>query len=225
MERGQPDRETINAAVAPTCRAPSVHNTQPRRWRVGDRRVHPRTALAGLGWRAWCTGCPTRPTPTTSPQSSSPAADRPGPRSRRPRPVRAGDRHRPGGRAGTLAPRACPRLTRRAVHRNAGRPAARVPRRRTGRPALGRAGGRRAAAARHLLGRPPVHAARRRGHERRPARSHERRPGDLPAQPTTGGGRHARPRARRPALTPTPRRRRGRGAGGVVTPRTEIISW
>ncbi|NUT47484.1 MAG: NAD(P)H nitroreductase [Saccharothrix sp.] len=40
MERGQPDQETIRAAVALACRAPSVHNTQPWRWRVGDRSVH-----------------------------------------------------------------------------------------------------------------------------------------------------------------------------------------
>jgi hypothetical protein len=80
MERG-PDRETITTAVALACRAPSVHNTQPWRWRVGDRSVHLyadfsrrlpatdptgadlllgcgaalhhlRIALAAMGWRA-----------------------------------------------------------------------------------------------------------------------------------------------------------------------------
>ncbi|GAA3465313.1 Acg family FMN-binding oxidoreductase [Saccharothrix longispora] len=81
MEPRQPDRKTIDAAVALACRAPSVHNTQPWRWRVGDRSAHLyadasrrlpatdptgtdlllscgaalhhlRIALAGLGWRA-----------------------------------------------------------------------------------------------------------------------------------------------------------------------------
>ncbi|MFD7660629.1 Acg family FMN-binding oxidoreductase, partial [Actinosynnema sp. NPDC059797] len=81
MDRSQPDRETIRAAVALACRAPSVHNTQPWRWRIGDRSAHLyadrtravpatdptgadlllscgaalhhlRVALAGLGWRA-----------------------------------------------------------------------------------------------------------------------------------------------------------------------------
>ncbi|MDU0292333.1 Acg family FMN-binding oxidoreductase [Saccharothrix longispora] len=81
MERKQPDQDTIRAAVALACRAPSVHNTQPWRWRIGDRTVHLyadrtravpatdptgadlllgcgaalhhlRIALAGLGWRA-----------------------------------------------------------------------------------------------------------------------------------------------------------------------------
>ncbi|GAA1331616.1 Acg family FMN-binding oxidoreductase [Saccharothrix algeriensis] len=81
MDRSQPDRGTIRAAVALACRAPSVHNTQPWRWRIGDRSVHLhadptraipatdprgadlllscgaalhhlRVALAGLGWRA-----------------------------------------------------------------------------------------------------------------------------------------------------------------------------
>ncbi|WP_033439308.1 Acg family FMN-binding oxidoreductase [Saccharothrix sp. NRRL B-16314] len=81
MDRSRPDEETITAAVALACRAPSVHNTQPWRWRVGDRSVHLyadpsrqlpatdplgadlllscgaalhhlRVALAALGWRA-----------------------------------------------------------------------------------------------------------------------------------------------------------------------------
>ncbi|MBP2335691.1 nitroreductase [Saccharothrix coeruleofusca] len=81
MDRGQPDQGTIRTAVALACRAPSVHNTQPWRWRVGDHSVHLyadpartvpatdptgadlllscgaalhhlRVALAGLGWRA-----------------------------------------------------------------------------------------------------------------------------------------------------------------------------
>ncbi|MER5267118.1 NAD(P)H nitroreductase [Actinosynnema sp. NPDC002837] len=81
MDRSRPDEETIAAAVALACRAPSVHNTQPWRWRVGDRSVHLyadpsrqlpatdprgadlllscgaalhhlRVALAALGWRA-----------------------------------------------------------------------------------------------------------------------------------------------------------------------------
>ncbi|NUT48469.1 MAG: NAD(P)H nitroreductase [Saccharothrix sp.] len=81
MEHDRPDEETIGAALALACRAPSVHNTQPWRWRVGDRSVHLyadrsrrlpatdpggtdlllscgtalhhlRVALAALGWRA-----------------------------------------------------------------------------------------------------------------------------------------------------------------------------
>ncbi|MEV8438708.1 nitroreductase family protein [Actinosynnema sp. NPDC051121] len=40
MDRSRPDEETIAAAVALACRAPSVHNTQPWRWRVGDRSLH-----------------------------------------------------------------------------------------------------------------------------------------------------------------------------------------
>jgi nitroreductase len=35
-----PDTETIRAAVALAVRAPSVHNTQPWLWRVGDQSVH-----------------------------------------------------------------------------------------------------------------------------------------------------------------------------------------
>lgn len=34
------DRETVRAAVGLACRAPSVHNSQPWRWRLGDRSVH-----------------------------------------------------------------------------------------------------------------------------------------------------------------------------------------
>jgi nitroreductase len=81
MDRSWPDEGTIAAAVALACRAPSVHNTQPWRWRVADRSVHLyadpsrqlpatdprgadlllscgaalhhlRVALAALGWRA-----------------------------------------------------------------------------------------------------------------------------------------------------------------------------
>lgn len=40
MDRGLPDDETIRAAVALACRAPSMHNTQPWRWRLGDSSVH-----------------------------------------------------------------------------------------------------------------------------------------------------------------------------------------
>ncbi|WP_225728953.1 MULTISPECIES: nitroreductase family protein [unclassified Nocardia] len=35
-----PDHETIRAALALAVRAPSVHNTQPWQWRVGDTTVH-----------------------------------------------------------------------------------------------------------------------------------------------------------------------------------------
>lgn len=40
MAGRNPDRETILAALALAIRAPSVHNTQPWRWRVGDEAVH-----------------------------------------------------------------------------------------------------------------------------------------------------------------------------------------
>jgi nitroreductase len=81
MDLGRPDDETIRTALALACRAPSVHNTQPWRWRIGDRSVHLyadesrglpatdpdgrdlllscgaalhhlRVALAALGWRS-----------------------------------------------------------------------------------------------------------------------------------------------------------------------------
>lgn len=35
-----PDRETVCAAMALATRAPSVHNTQPWRWRIGEHSVH-----------------------------------------------------------------------------------------------------------------------------------------------------------------------------------------
>ena len=35
-----PDDETIRTVLALAARAPSVHNSQPWRWRVGDRRLH-----------------------------------------------------------------------------------------------------------------------------------------------------------------------------------------
>ena len=40
MESGFPDDETIRAALALAIRAPSIHNSQPWRWRVGERTVH-----------------------------------------------------------------------------------------------------------------------------------------------------------------------------------------
>ncbi|MFE2752319.1 Acg family FMN-binding oxidoreductase [Actinosynnema sp. NPDC059335] len=81
MDPSRPDQETISAALALACRAPSVHNTQPWRWRLGGPSVHLyadpfrglpatdprgadlllscgaalhhlRVALAALGWRA-----------------------------------------------------------------------------------------------------------------------------------------------------------------------------
>lgn len=39
-DRGFPDLPTIQAALEVACRAPSVHNTQPWRWVIGDRSVH-----------------------------------------------------------------------------------------------------------------------------------------------------------------------------------------
>jgi nitroreductase len=40
MSNAQPDRDTLHAALALAMRAPSVHNTQPWLWRVGDSTVH-----------------------------------------------------------------------------------------------------------------------------------------------------------------------------------------
>lgn len=40
MTNDHPDTSTIRAALALAVRAPSVHNTQPWLWRVGDRSVH-----------------------------------------------------------------------------------------------------------------------------------------------------------------------------------------
>lgn len=37
---GHPDTDTVRAALALAVRAPSVHNTQPWHWRVGDTTVH-----------------------------------------------------------------------------------------------------------------------------------------------------------------------------------------
>lgn len=40
MDRGQPDENTLRAAVALACRAPSVHNSQPWRWELGRHSIH-----------------------------------------------------------------------------------------------------------------------------------------------------------------------------------------
>ncbi|WP_406230421.1 Acg family FMN-binding oxidoreductase [Nocardia sp. NBC_01009] len=40
MSHSYPDQDTMRAALALAVRAPSVHNTQPWRWRVGDTTVH-----------------------------------------------------------------------------------------------------------------------------------------------------------------------------------------
>ncbi|KAA9160227.1 NAD(P)H nitroreductase [Amycolatopsis acidicola] len=40
MDRGLPDDFTVQAAVALAARAPSIHNTQPWQWRVGERTLH-----------------------------------------------------------------------------------------------------------------------------------------------------------------------------------------
>jgi nitroreductase len=40
MNRGQPDENTLRAAVALACRAPSVHNSQPWRWELGRHSIH-----------------------------------------------------------------------------------------------------------------------------------------------------------------------------------------
>ncbi|GLZ27930.1 NAD(P)H nitroreductase [Lentzea sp. NBRC 105346] len=36
----QPDEKTLRAALSLACRAPSVHNSQPWRWKLGERSVH-----------------------------------------------------------------------------------------------------------------------------------------------------------------------------------------
>ncbi|WP_433598337.1 Acg family FMN-binding oxidoreductase [Nocardia sp. CA-135953] len=40
MDHGLPDDHTVRAALALAVRAPSVHNTQPWRWRIANRSVH-----------------------------------------------------------------------------------------------------------------------------------------------------------------------------------------
>ncbi|HEX7307669.1 Acg family FMN-binding oxidoreductase [Lentzea sp.] len=40
MNRGQPDENTVRAALALACRAPSVHNSQPWRWEIGAHSLH-----------------------------------------------------------------------------------------------------------------------------------------------------------------------------------------
>ncbi|GAB2813866.1 Acg family FMN-binding oxidoreductase [Lentzea nigeriaca] len=40
MDRGQPDENTVRAALALACRAPSVHNSQPWRWELGAHSLH-----------------------------------------------------------------------------------------------------------------------------------------------------------------------------------------
>lgn len=40
MESELPDKATVEAALALAVRAPSVHNSQPWRWRIGDQSVH-----------------------------------------------------------------------------------------------------------------------------------------------------------------------------------------
>jgi len=40
MDRGRPDENTLRAAVALACRAPSVHNSQPWRWEIGEHSLH-----------------------------------------------------------------------------------------------------------------------------------------------------------------------------------------
>ncbi|MFX0577855.1 Acg family FMN-binding oxidoreductase [Nocardia nepalensis] len=40
MAQAHPDTETVRSALALAVRAPSIHNTQPWQWRVGDRTVH-----------------------------------------------------------------------------------------------------------------------------------------------------------------------------------------
>ncbi|MGY4103096.1 Acg family FMN-binding oxidoreductase [Nocardia sp. R16R-3T] len=40
MDRGLPDDSTVKTALALAVRAPSVHNVQPWRWRIGGRSIH-----------------------------------------------------------------------------------------------------------------------------------------------------------------------------------------
>ncbi|MGW3472255.1 hypothetical protein ACWDKQ_28165 [Saccharopolyspora sp. NPDC000995] len=38
--RTVPAQETMRSALAPACRAPSVHNSQPWRWKLAEHSVH-----------------------------------------------------------------------------------------------------------------------------------------------------------------------------------------
>ncbi|MFC7615407.1 hypothetical protein ACFQV2_19770 [Actinokineospora soli] len=51
MSTGKPDQRTVHAALALAGRAPSVHNTQPWRWLVGDSSVH-----VVADWDRWLRG-------------------------------------------------------------------------------------------------------------------------------------------------------------------------
>ena len=126
-KRCRPDDRTVsrhrnhsNGVVAGQSGAPSVHNSQPWRWKVGDQSVHlyadptrhlPRTdpdqrdLLVDCGtsyitppWhcRRWggaarSSGCPIPPTPTTWRRSSCPGANPVRSTSRWRRPFRAGE--------------------------------------------------------------------------------------------------------------------------------------
>ena len=92
MDTGLPDPATVRTAVELAVRAPSIHNTQPWFWRIGDRSVHlyadptrhlaqadpdrrdlllscgialhhTRIALAALGWQARTTRLPNEADP------------------------------------------------------------------------------------------------------------------------------------------------------------------
>src|SRR5437763_6409752 len=40
MRAGRPDDETVRSAIELAIQAPSIHNSQPWRWRVADRSLH-----------------------------------------------------------------------------------------------------------------------------------------------------------------------------------------
>ncbi|WP_190812909.1 hypothetical protein [Saccharopolyspora pogona] len=97
--RTVPSQETMRSALALACRAPSVHNSQPWRWKLAEHSVHlylDRSRLLGVidptgremaarssatpalpsqlkGGEPGCTACRTRHNRTTWRRSSSPS--------------------------------------------------------------------------------------------------------------------------------------------------------
>jgi hypothetical protein len=64
------DPKTVRSALAVACRAPSVHNSQPWRWRIGDSSAHlgpgARPATTASRRIGWAPAPPLAPTPRRS---------------------------------------------------------------------------------------------------------------------------------------------------------------